>query len=133
MQLAAMALLAVVALDLAPDIARDVAETGSAQFVVGAACVAAFAVAALSARWACACGTSPTTTTGLAIAVHRTLEGAALVLVGSPAVIAALVLHAAGEGFALRTYGMHGSGRVRPVLTLACLSPAVGAAALSGV
>jgi hypothetical protein len=133
LQLAATALLAVVALDLAPDIARDVADTGSARPVVGVACLVAFAAAAIATRWICACGTHPSTTTGLAIALHRTLEGAALALVGSAGVVVALVLHAAGEGFALQTYGARRAGRVWPLLVLACLSPAVGAAALGNV
>lgn len=133
-RLAAAMILAVVALDLAPDLIRDVAEIRSAQPLVGAACVVAFAAASATARWVCGCGTHPTTTTGLAIALHRALEGAALALVGSAGVIGALVLHAAGEGFALRTYGgQHATGRVRPLLALACISPAAGAAALGDV
>jgi hypothetical protein len=133
LRLAAAALLAVVALDLAPDVVRDVAETRSAHQPIGATCVVAFGIAAVAARWACACGPHPTTTTGLAIAVHRALEGAALVLAGSADVVIALVLHAAGEGFALQTHDAARAGRVRLLLGLACLSPAVGAAALGDV
>lgn len=133
MQLAATALFAVVALDLAPDIAREIAETGAARRLVAVACVATFAVAALATRWLCACGTHPRTTTGLAIALHRTVEGAAMALVGSAGVVVALVMHAGGEGFALRTLGTHRTGRIRALLILACVSPAAGAAALGNV
>jgi hypothetical protein len=133
LRVAAIALLAVVALDLAPDVVHDLAENRSARHVIAAACVAGFAAAALAARWVCACGTHPTTTTGLAIALHRTLEGAALVLAGSAGVVIALVLHAAGEGFALRAYGTQRDNAVPRLLLLACASPALGAVALSNV
>ncbi len=133
LRLAAAALLAVIALDLAPDIVRDVADVRSAQPLIGATCVGAFGAAAVAARWACACGTHPATTTGLAIAVHRALEGAALVLIGSGGVVVALVLHAAGEGFALQAHGAQRAVRLRALLLLACVSPAVGAAVLGRV
>ncbi|MFL6073476.1 MAG: hypothetical protein ACJ73S_08790, partial [Mycobacteriales bacterium] len=67
-----------------------------------------------------------------AIAAHRALEGSALAVAASVPLIAALVVHAAAEGFVLA--GLPGAGRPgrRTVrwLAVACASPAVGAAAL---
>jgi ZIP family zinc transporter len=133
LRLAAAALFAVVGLDLVPDLFHDVAETGSAWWLVGSACAVAFTGAVAAAGSLCRCGSRARTTTGLAIAVHRSLEGAALALAGSAAVVCALVLHAAAEGFALRAYGARCAGRVRPVLWLACAAPAAGALALGRV
>jgi hypothetical protein len=43
------------------------------------------------------------------LAAHRILEGAAVMLAGSPAVVTALVMHATGEGFALGAFcGQYG-------------------------
>lgn len=126
---AAAALLAVVTFDLIPDIIRDVADVGSGRRLVGAGCLAAFAGAVVVAGRVCACARHPTTMTGVAISLHRALEGAALAWLSSAGIVAALAAHAAGEGFALQAFGAH---RVRQLLVLACISPATGAAAFGG-
>jgi ZIP family zinc transporter len=64
--------------------------------------------------------------------VHRALEGAALAVAGSAAVIAALVAHAASEGFALTTLlAGERRGRAAALMAITCLSPAAGAALLA--
>lgn len=66
-----------------------------------------------------------------ALAAHRALEGAAVTLAGSAAVIAALVIHAAAEGFALSALLRSGRRRLALLLLVACVSPLAGALLLS--
>jgi ZIP family zinc transporter len=70
----------------------------------------------------------------VALVVHRALEGAALAVAGSAAVIAALVAHAGSEGFALTTLlAGERRGRAAWLLAITCLSPACGVALLAWV
>jgi len=141
---AAAALAAVVLSDLAPDVWHDLRGAGPAWWTGAAAALAAgYAAAEALARRGCACradaarrgaaaGTTSAagTATAAALAAHRTVEGAAVALTGSAVVVAALAIHAAGEGFALGAL-LWAQRRSRAVLLLAiaCLSPFVGAMA----
>jgi zinc transporter ZupT len=72
--------------------------------------------------------------TATALGLHRALEGAALVVTGSVAVIAALVIHAASEGFAMgAVLSRESRGKAAALLATTCLSPAAGAIAASQV
>lgn len=155
-------LIAVVLGDLLPDIWRDLPGSGLAWWAAVAAAAAGFTGAGVLARSGCACASRPAgavtgrTSSGFppdagpgpgnprsgtavgwgaaaALAVHRTLEGAAVTLAGSAAVIAVLVVHAAAEGFALTALLRSGRRRLAPFLVVACVSPAVGAVVLSTV
>jgi zinc transporter ZupT len=132
--LAAIALVTVVAADLVPDIWGDLRETGLPWWVAGLALVAGLAGTDAIVRRGCACGPGPAggRAAAVALGVHRALEGAALAIAGSAAVIVALVLHAGSEGFALTTL-LAGERRARAaaLLSLTCLSPAAGVAALA--
>ena len=133
---AALALVAVVAADLVPDIWRDLRETGLPWWIALLALAAGLGVTDVVVRRGCACGPGPAggRATAVALGLHRVLEGAALAIVGSAAVIAALVAHAASEGFAL-TALLSGErrGRAAALLAITCLSPAAGAAVLAWV
>jgi zinc transporter ZupT len=134
---AAVALIAVVAADLIPDIWNDLRETGLPWWIAAAGLAAGLAVTDAAVRRGCACsrGTEAPAggrATAVALGMHRALEGAALAIAGSAAVIAALVAHAASEGFAL-TALLRGErkGRAAVLLGITCLSPAAGAAVLA--
>ncbi len=134
---AAIALAAVVAADLVPDIWRDLRETGLPWWMAALALAAGLGVTDAIVRRGCACGPGVGVPAGgrataVALGVHRALEGAALAIAGSAAVIAALVAHAASEGFAL-TALLRGErrGRAAALLAVTCLSPAAGAAVLA--
>lgn len=134
---AAVALVAVVAADLVPDIWNDLRETGLPWWIAAAALAAGIAGTDAVIRRGCACGSSaevPSSGRAAAVAlgVHRALEGAALAIAGSAAVIAALAAHAASEGFAM-TALLSGErkGRAAALLATTCLSPAMGAVALA--
>jgi len=135
---AAVALAAVVLADLAPDVWRDLRGSGPAWWTGAAAALAAgYAAAEALARRGCACradaprsGAAAGTATAAALAAHRTVEGAAVALTGSAVVVAALAIHAAGEGFALGALlRAQRPSRVVLLLAIACLSPFVGALA----
>lgn len=140
---AAVALFAVVGADLAPDIWNDLRETGLPWWIAAVAFAAGLVTTDAVIRRGCACGpgleaqagagaTASGRATAIALGVHRALEGAALAIAGSAAVIAALAAHAASEGFAL-TVLLRGErrGRAAALLTIMCVSPAAGAAALA--
>jgi ZIP family zinc transporter len=136
---AAVALFAVVGADLLPDIWNDLGETGLPWWIAAAALAAGLATTDAIVRRGCACGPAagvPASgrATAVALGVHRALEGAALAIAGSAAVIAALVAHAASEGFALTTL-LRGErrGRAAALLAITCLSPAAGAVVLAVV
>jgi zinc transporter ZupT len=147
---AAVVLAAVVLADLVPDIWRDLHGAGLGWWAAGAGGLAAgYAAAEALARRGCACqaasagptaasrtatspgtATTPGTATAAALAAHRVLEGAAVTLAGSAAVVAALVLHATGEGFALGTLlRPERRSRALTLLIIACVSPLAGAVA----
>ena len=134
---AAVALVAVVAADLVPEIWNDLRETGLPWWIAAAGLAAGLAATDAIVRRGCVCGPGAHAPAGgrataIALGVHRTLEGAALAIAGSAAVIAALVVHAASEGFAL-TALLRGERRSRAagLLAITCLSPALGAATLA--
>ncbi len=163
LRITAALLLAVVLADLMPDILRDLPGSGLPWWGAAVTAAAGFAMAGLVARFGCACAPGPPAPespapqgrssaggpawppgpamagTGAgwgaaaALAVHRALEGAAVTLSGSAAVIAVLVVHAAAEGFALAALLRAGRRRLLPLLIVACLSPAAGALVLTSV
>src|SRR6266567_8651476 len=133
---AAGLLLAVVLADLLPDVWRDLPGAGLPWWAAAAAVAAGIAGTDILARRGCACRTGPDRgeAAAAALGVHRALEGAALVLAGSLAVVAALVVHAGSEGFAL-TALLRRERRAKTVTLLAimCLSPAIGAIVMSQI
>ena len=158
---AAGALLVVVLADLLPDIWRDLPGAGLPWWAAACALAAGAAGTDVLARRGCACRTGPDPggagrsgpdrggvdrgggacdgearggPTATALGLHRALEGAALVVTGSVAVIAALIAHAASEGFAMAAL-LSGERRGKAVALLAvtCVSPAAGAIAASQV
>lgn len=64
--------------------------------------------------------------TAAALTTHRAIEGSTLALSASVVVIAALVVHYAGEGLALTILIDMAGQRLAPWLVVACLSPALG-------
>ncbi|MER6000450.1 hypothetical protein ABT120_17895 [Nonomuraea angiospora] len=64
--------------------------------------------------------------TAVALSLHRMIEGATLVLAASIIVVAALMIHSAGEGVALTAMLDLARKPLAPWLALACLSPAAG-------
>ncbi len=129
-------LLLVVFGDLIPDIAHDVGGFGSGSLIAAVAGCASFAAAGLVLRRGCTCGSRAGggAAAALAIGVHRALEGSTLAVTASVPVIAALVLHAGSEGFALAPlFGSEQRRRTATWLLVACLSPVIGAAALGAV
>jgi zinc transporter ZupT len=133
-------LLAVVLGDLVPDVWEDLAESGTPRWAAVLAAAAGFGATGALVRRGCAClprqedqpqvggaEVAGGTATAMAIGVHRALEGAVLALATSVPVVAALVVHAAGEGFALGTLlGRAPRRRAAALLLIACLSPLVG-------
>ena len=69
------------------------------------AAAGAFWLTGLAARIGCTCGRDTRQVGGTgaaaALAVHRFLEGSAMVLIGPVTVVAALAAHALGEGLAV--------------------------------
>jgi zinc transporter ZupT len=157
LRIAGVLLIAVVLGDLLPDIGHDLPGSRVPWWGAAGAAVAGFAIAGVLARHGCACASKPADRAGptgptgpgqagsrcartgtgtgwgatAALAVHRTLEGAAVSLAGSAAVIAALVVHAAAEGFALAALLRAGRQRLAPLLLVACVSPVAGAFGVS--
>jgi ZIP family zinc transporter len=133
--------------DLVPDGWRDLAECGTPWWAAILASLVGFGSTGALVRSGCGCvpradersqvtgsEVAGGSATALAIGVHRTLEGAVLALVTSVPVVAALVLHAAGEGFALGALlGRASRRRAVAWLLTACLSPLVGATLIGPV
>ncbi|HEY2176477.1 MAG TPA: hypothetical protein VGH85_21925 [Mycobacteriales bacterium] len=129
-------LLVVVFGDLIPDIADDLRGSGPGWWIAAAlAGCASFAAAGVVLRRGCACGArAGGGAAALAIGVHRALEGSALAVTTSIPVIAALVLHAGSEGFAIAPlFGVEQRRRTATWLLVACVSPVVGAAVLGAL
>lgn len=153
---AALCLLIVVGADLLPDVWRDLRQTGLPWWVAAMAAAAGLGIADRLVRRGCACAAAADVEPGAefaggssgrhdggptsgraaaaALAAHRAVEGAAVALAGSAAVIAALATHAASEGFALAAL-LRGErrGRVVALVVMTCVSPAAGAVVLSQV
>jgi len=131
---AAGALFIVAGLHLLPDAWTAARAAGIRPLLVPVAAAAGFAVAGLATRAGCGCREHQEQASGAAaaaaLAVHRFLEGAAVVLAGSAAVALALAAHALGEGLATGALlGGQPRRRVAGWLALMCLSPVIGAAA----
>lgn len=128
-------LLVVVFGDLIPDIADDLGGFGPGWGIAAVAGCASFAAAGFVLRRGCVCGApAGGGAAALAIGVHRALEGSALAVTTSVPVIAALVLHAGSEGFAIAPlFGVEQRRRTATWLLVACVSPVVGAAVLGAV
>lgn len=129
---AAGALLVIAGVHLLPDAWSAARAAGIWRWAVPMAAVAAFLLAGAAARGGCACHRDSRHAGGkraaAALALHRFLEGSAMVLVGSVTVVAALAVHALGEGLAVGAL-LGGQPRRRVViwLTAMCVSPVIGA------
>jgi ZIP family zinc transporter len=130
---AAGALLVIAGLHLLPDAWSAARQASIPGWAVPAAAVAAFAATGLAIRRGCACRAGREAAGGAgtagALAAHRLLEGAAVVLAGSVMVTAALAVHALAEGLAAGTLLASAPRRQRVRwLAIMCASPAAGAA-----
>jgi len=107
---------------------QDLAESGTPWWAAVLAATAGFGATGALVRRGCACAeVTGGAATAVAIGVHRALEGAVLAVATSVPLVAALVVHAAGEGFALGALLERASrGRAATWLLVACLSPFVG-------
>lgn len=129
-------LLIIAVLDLLPDAWDKAHEAGVPQWTVPLTALAAYGVMGALVRMGCPCEPGRAGGIGAAsgLALHRFLEGATLALTASAAVVAALLVHAAGEGLALAALlGAQPRRRVAPWIGLACLSPVAGAFATSAL
>ena len=128
---AAGALLVIAALHVLSDAWSQARAAGIWPWAVPLAAAGAFLLTGLAARIGCTCGrdTRPVGGTGAAaaLAIHRFLEGSAMVLIGSVTVVAALAVHALGEGLAVGAL-LHAHPRRRVGIWLAamCASPVIG-------
>ncbi|MEV0692915.1 hypothetical protein [Streptomyces sp. NPDC050388] len=123
-------LLIIAVLDLLPDAWDEAHEAGVPQWTVLLTALASYGVTGAVVRMGCPCEPGRAGGIGAAsgLALHRFLEGATLALTASVAVVAALLVHAAGEGLALAALlGAQPRRRVAPWIGLACLSPVAGA------
>jgi zinc transporter ZupT len=123
-------LLIIAVLDLLPDAWDKAHEAGVPPWAVPVTALASYGLMGAVVHIGCPCEPGRAggigATSGLAL--HRFLEGATLALTASAAVVAALLVHAAGEGLALAALlGAQPGRRVAPWLGLACLSPVAGA------
>ncbi|MEU2977733.1 hypothetical protein ABZ678_12170 [Streptomyces hirsutus] len=123
-------LLIIAVLDLLPEAWDEAHETGVPQWTVPLTALASYGVMGAVVRMGCPCEPGRAGGIGAAsgLALHRFLEGVTLALTASVAVVAALLVHAAGEGLALAALpGAQPRRRVAPWIGLACLSPVAGA------
>ena len=130
---AAGALLVIAGLHLLPDAWSAARQAAIPAWAVPAAAIAAFAVTGSAIRRGCACRAEREAAGGAgtagALAAHRLLEGAAVVLAGSVMVATALAVHALAEGLAAGTLLASAPRRQRVGwLAVMCASPAAGAA-----
>ncbi|WP_333774044.1 hypothetical protein [Streptomyces sp. IBSBF 3136] len=122
-------LLVIAVLDLLPDAWDEARQAGLPPWAVPFTALASFAVTGAVTPLGCPCTRGRAGGIGAAsgLAVHRFVEGAALALTSSPAVVTALLVHAAGEGPALTALlGTRPGRRVAPWIAPACLSPVAG-------
>lgn len=122
--LAAAVLLTVVVVDLAPDVLADVDDGAMPAGVAALAAAAGCAAAIGLARRGCVCRAGRVAV--LAVAAHRAVEGSALALVWSVPLLAALAVHAAGEGFTMADLLDRGRALLG-WLAVACAAPLLGA------
>ncbi len=133
---AAGALLVIAGLHVLPDAWAASRAARLWPLTVPAACLASFAATGLVARNGCGCASRRDRLGGAggaaALALHHSLEGAALALASSLAVTAALAAHALAEGVAVGALLSSQSRRwLTGWLAVMCLSPLAGAAAIS--
>ncbi|MGW4560830.1 hypothetical protein ACWEN3_00025 [Streptomyces sp. NPDC004561] len=129
-------LLIIAVLDLLPDAWDEAHEAGVPPWAVPLTALASYGVMGAVIRIGCPCalGRAGGIGAGSALALHRFLEGATLALTASFVVVAALLVHAAGEGLALAALlRAPPRRRVAPWIGLACLSPVAGAFAASAL
>jgi zinc transporter ZupT len=127
---AAGALLVIAGTHVLPDAWSAARAVGLWPWAVPMAAIATFLLAGVAARGGCACQRDTRYVGGAAaaaLAAHRFLEGSALVLIGSATVVAALAVHALGEGLAAGAL-LRGQPRRRVAAWLAamCASPVIG-------
>ncbi|MGV9993642.1 hypothetical protein [Streptomyces sp. NPDC003374] len=123
-------LLIIAGLHVLPDAWEEAHEAGAPPWAVPLTALAAYAVMGAVIRSGCPCEPGRAGGIGAAsgLALHRFLEGATLALTTSAGVVAALLVHAAGEGLALAALlGTRPGRRMAPWIALACLSPVAGA------
>ncbi|WP_432168688.1 hypothetical protein [Streptomyces sp. bgisy031] len=123
-------LLIIAVLDLLPDAWDEAREAGVPPWAVPVTALASYGVMGVVVRIGCPCKPGRASGVGAAsaLALHRFLEGSTLALTASVAVVAALLVHAAGEGLALAALlGAQPQRRVAPWIGLACLSLVAGA------
>ncbi|GAA2651267.1 hypothetical protein [Streptomyces vastus] len=123
-------LLTIAVVDLLPDAWDEAHEAGLPLWAVPLTALASYGVMGAVVRIGCPCEPGRAGGIGAAsgLALHRFLEGATLALTASVAVVAALLVHAVGEGLALAALlGVQPTRRVAPWIGLACLSPVAGA------
>ncbi|MER6045970.1 hypothetical protein ABT168_00485 [Streptomyces sp. NPDC001793] len=123
-------LLALAVFDLLPHALGDARTAGLPIWTVPAGAAAGYVVVPACGALLCRIGgrgRGHGLGTAVALVLHRAVEGMTVVLLPSVPVIAALVVHAGGEGLAL-TALLEASGRRRlsPWLLLACLGPLLG-------
>lgn len=130
---AAGVLLVIAGMHLLPDAWVDAGAARIWPGLVALTAVGAFAATGLAARAGCGCQQhkerASGTTTAVALATHRFLEGSAIVLAGSAAVTIALGVHAFAEGLATATLLGGQPRRLAGWLAVMSLSPVAGAAA----
>jgi ZIP family zinc transporter len=125
------ALLVIAALHVFPDAWSQARAAGIWPWAVPLAAAGAFLLTGLAARIGCTCSRDTRqvggTSAAAALAVHRFLEGSAMVLIGSVTVVAALAVHALGEGLAVGALlRAHPRRRVGIWLAAMCASPVIG-------
>lgn len=129
---AAGALLVIAGVHVLPDAWSAARAAGTWPWMVAIIAIATFLLAGVAARRGCACQRHARCVGGAgaatALAAHRFLEGSAIALLSTATVVAALAVHAMGEGLAVGTL-LRDQPRRRTVTWLAamCASPVVGA------
>lgn len=131
---AAGALLIIAGLHLLPDAWAGARAARIWPSLVPIAAIGAFTAAGVAVRAGCRCREHGEQASGVgaaaALAVHRFMEGSAVVLTGSVAVAVALTVHAFGEGLAAAALlGARPRRRVFGWLAAMSISPLIGAAA----
>ncbi|WP_438483787.1 hypothetical protein [Streptomyces sp. S186] len=123
-------LLALAVFDLLPHALSDARTSGLPGWTVPVGVTAGYVVVPACGALLCRIGgrgRGHGLGTAAALVLHRAVEGMTVVLLPSVAVIAALVVHAGGEGLALTALlEARGRRRISPWLALACLGPLLG-------
>ena len=128
---AAGALLCIAGMHILPDAWSAARAAGIWPWTVPTAATATFLLAGVAARAGCACHQDTQSRGGVgaaaALAAHRLLEGSAMALIGSAAVVAALTAHALGEGLAVGALLRNQPPRRAAAwLAMMCVSPLIG-------